>query len=80
MPEEPKGRGDRVGRRLVPKKEAMYRLSIGRQKWHELVQAHRIPATRVGGRVVIRSDLLDALIDDPDCLSAPIERAPKRRR
>lgn len=57
----------------------MYRLGIGRQKWHELVRANRIPISRVGGRVVIRSDLLDELIEDPERMNEPSGEPPKER-
>lgn len=57
-----------AGRRLVPRKEAMWRLSLGKQKWHELVLARRLPILRRGGRVYIRSDILERLIDHPEML------------
>lgn len=62
---------DPRARRLVPRKEAIFRLGIGRQKWHELVQAGRIPVAPVGGRVFIKSDLLDDLIEHPEKLNEP---------
>lgn len=57
-----------AGRRLVPRQEAMWRLGIGKQKWHELVCAGRLPISRLGGRIYIRSDLLDELINHPERL------------
>lgn len=60
-----------TGRRLVPRKEAMWKLGVGRQKWHELVQAGRIPVSQVGGRIFIQSDKLDALIEHPERLNGP---------
>jgi len=70
MSREPTGRPEcRGGKRLVTRKEAMFRLGIGRQKWNDLARAKRIPISRVGGRVFIRSDLLDDLIEHPEKLN-----------
>jgi hypothetical protein len=59
-------------RRLVPRKECMFRLgNIGKQKWQEHVEAGRIPVSRIGGRIFVKSDHLDDLIEHPEKLNAP---------
>lgn len=59
-------------RRLVPRKECMFLLgNIGKQKWGELVDAGCIPVRRVGGRIFVRSDELDDLIEHPEKLNEP---------
>lgn len=58
-------------RRFIPRKVAMGRLGIGRQKWHELATTKRLPLHRIGGRVFMRSDELEAILENPEVLNAP---------
>jgi hypothetical protein len=59
-------------KRLVPQKEARYRLGMGKQKFCEFANAGVIPIARVGGRIFVRSDVLDELVEHPERLA--IER------
>jgi len=57
------------GKRLVPRLEAMVRLGIGHETWNKGVRAGTIPAVKIGGRVFVKSDDLERVLDDPTLLN-----------
>lgn len=53
-------------RRLVARKEAMFRLAMGKQKFDQYAASGAVPTVRVGGRIFVRSDILEDLIENPE--------------